>query len=114
MARKSLKREVELNGWMRFRSYLEELIWISKTKCKAFSQELPWLKYLKAATIKFLEALTRTAVCRLFHLAVLPLLRHHQLEKEMATPSSVRAWRIPRTGETGGLLSMGSHRVRHD
>ena len=32
----------------------------------------------------------------------------------MATHSSVLAWRIPGTGETGGLLSMGSHRVRHD
>ena len=36
------------------------------------------------------------------------------LEKEMATHSSVLAWRIPRTAEPGGLLSMGSHRVRHD
>ena len=38
----------------------------------------------------------------------------HALEKEMATHSSVLAWRIPRTGEPGGLPSMGSHRVRHD
>ena len=36
------------------------------------------------------------------------------LEKEMATHSSVLAWRIPRTGEPGGLLSVGSHRVGHD
>ena len=36
----------------------------------------------------------------------------HALEKEMATHSSVLAWRIP--GEPGGLLSMGSQRVRHD
>ena len=36
------------------------------------------------------------------------------LEKEMATHSSVLAWRIPGTGEAGGLLFMGSHRVRHD
>ena len=35
-------------------------------------------------------------------------------EEEMATHSSVLAWRIPRTGEPGGLPSMGSHRVRHD
>ena len=34
--------------------------------------------------------------------------------KEMATHSSVLAWRIPGTGEPGGLSSMGSHRVRHD
>ena len=38
----------------------------------------------------------------------------HALEKEMATHSSVLAWRIPGTGEPDGLLSMGSHRVRHD
>ena len=36
------------------------------------------------------------------------------LEKEMATHCSVLAWRIPGTGEPGGLPSMGSHRVRHD
>ena len=38
----------------------------------------------------------------------------HALEKEMATHSSVLAWRIPGTGDPGGLPSMGSHRVRHD
>ena len=38
----------------------------------------------------------------------------HALEKEMATHASVLAWRIPGTGETGGLPSMGSHRVGHD
>ena len=38
----------------------------------------------------------------------------HSLEKEMATHSSVLAWRIPGMGEPGGLLSMGSHTVRHD
>ena len=38
----------------------------------------------------------------------------HALEKEMATHSSVLAWRIPGTGESGGLPSMGSHKVGHD
>ena len=38
----------------------------------------------------------------------------HSLEKEMATHSSVLAWRIPGTGEPGGLPSMGLHRVGHD
>ena len=38
----------------------------------------------------------------------------HALEKEMATHSSVLAWRIPETEEPGGLRSMGSHRVGHD
>ena len=36
------------------------------------------------------------------------------LEKEMATHSSVLAWRIPGRREPGGLLSKGSHRVRQD
>ena len=38
----------------------------------------------------------------------------HALEKEMAAYCSVLAWRIPGTGEPGGLLSMGSHRVGHN
>ena len=38
----------------------------------------------------------------------------HALEKEMAKQSSVLAWRVPGTGEPGGLLSMGSHRIGHD
>ena len=38
----------------------------------------------------------------------------HALEKEMATHSSVLAWRIPGTGEPGGLPSLGLHRVGHD
>ena len=38
----------------------------------------------------------------------------HALEKEMAIHSSVLAWRIPGTAESGGLPSMGSHRVRQD
>ena len=37
----------------------------------------------------------------------------HALEKEMATHSSILAWRIPGTEEPGGLPSMGSHRVGH-
>ena len=38
----------------------------------------------------------------------------HALEKEVATHSSIFAWRIPGTGEPGGLPSMGSHRVGQD
>ena len=38
----------------------------------------------------------------------------HALEKEVATHSSVLAWRIPGTGEPGGLPSLGSHRVAHN
>ena len=38
----------------------------------------------------------------------------HALEKEMATHSSILAWRIPGVAEPGGLMSMGSHRVGHN
>ena len=41
-------------------------------------------------------------------------LTHQDLQKEMTTHSSVLAWRIPGTGEPGGLLSLESHRVRHN
>ena len=41
-------------------------------------------------------------------------LHFHALQKEMAIHSSVLAWRIPGTGEPGGLPSMGSYRVGHD
>ena len=40
--------------------------------------------------------------------------REDPVEKEMATHSSILAWRIPWTEEPGGLQSMGSQRVRHD
>ena len=40
--------------------------------------------------------------------------RFQALEKEMATQSSVLAWRVPGMAELGGLLSLGSHRVGHD
>ena len=38
----------------------------------------------------------------------------HALDKQMATLSSLLAWRISETGEPGGLLSMGTHRIRHN
>ena len=41
-------------------------------------------------------------------------IRWGMMEKEMATHSSILAWRIPGTDERGGLPSMGSHRVGHD
>ena len=59
-----------------------------------------------AQTVKRLPAMRETRV-RL-------LGREDPLEKEMAIHSSTLAWRIPGTGEPGGLPSMGSHRVGHD
>ena len=42
------------------------------------------------------------------------LCQEDSLEKEMATHFSILAWKIPRTGEPGGLQSMGLQRARHD
>ena len=49
-----------------------------------------------------------------FSLGFLFMWMYDALEKEMATHSSVLAWRIPGTGEPGELPSMGLHRVGHD
>ena len=61
---------------------------------------------LVAQTVKYSLAMQKTRVSSLGQEAT--------LEKETATHSSVLAWRIPGTGEPGGLPSMGSHRVGHD
>ena len=65
---------------------------------------LPWWLSSKASTCNAGVQETR----------VQSLGQEDPLEKEMATHSSVLAWRIPGTGEPGGLPSMGSHRVGHD
>ena len=61
---------------------------------------------LVAQTVKCLPTIRETGVQSLCW--------EDLLEKEIATHSSVLAWRIPGTGEPGGFPSMGSHRVGHD
>ena len=61
---------------------------------------------LVAQTVKHLPAMQETWVQSLG--------QEDPLEKEMATHSSILAWRIPWTGEPGRLQSMGSQRVRHN
>ena len=71
--------------------------------------ELPWLltpRSLVDHMVKNLPAMQETGVRSLG--------REDPLEKEMATHSSILAWRIPWTGEPGGLQFMGSQRVRHN
>ena len=69
--------------------------------------KIPWMEGLAGCSPWGCEELDTTER--------LPFTFHfHALEKEMATHSSVLAWRIPGTGEPGGLLSMGSHRVRYN
>ena len=69
--------------------------------------EIPWMEEWEAAVHGVAKSWTRLSNFTFtFHF--------HALEKEMPTRSSVFAWRIPGTGEPGGLLSMGLHRVGHD
>ena len=64
------------------------------------------MDFVVAQMVKRLSAMLETRVRFLG--------REDPLEKEMATHSSVLAWRIPGTAEPGGLPSMGSHRVGYD
>ena len=89
-----------------------------------------FIEYLGFLFIYFIEYMGFLVAQRLKHLPVsacvclrLPAMwetwvqflgREDLLEKEMATHSSILAWRIPWTEEPGGLQSMGSQRVRHD
>ena len=64
---------------------------------------------IKCLTSKFIRECSRTQLSDFLF-----TFYFHALEKEMATQSSVLAWRIPGAGEPGGLPSMGSHRDGHD
>ena len=62
-----------------------------------------------SSTIKNLPAVQESQVIK-----VQSMSQEDPLEESMATHSSVLAWRIPGTGEPGGLPSMGLHRVGHE
>ena len=70
-----------------------------------------WRRYNKSTVVRMI--VIGQACCK-FITEDLLLARHVLLEKEMATHSSVLAWRIQGTGEPGGLPSMGLHRVGCD
>ena len=73
----------------------------------SFSRQIPWME--EPGRLQSMESLSQTQLSDFtftFHF--------HALEKEIATHSSVLAWRTPGTGEPGGLPSRGSHRVGHD
>ena len=67
------------------------------------------------ATIFSTSLVAQSVKCLAYNVGDLPCLgREDPLEKEMATHSSILAWKIPWTEERGGLQSMGSQRGRHD
>ena len=74
-----------------------------------FSYTIRWAESLEIQSLP-----SSLPVSFLFNTQVNLSMSMHTSEKEMATHSSVLAWRIPGTGEPGGLLSMGLHRVGHD
>ena len=95
-----------------------------KNSSKLNTVVIGWIFFVKGGhTYELLQSLhyvkvTATASC-VSHEALYPqawwwISTEAQLENEMATHSSVLAWRIPGTREPGGLPSMGSHRVGHD
>ena len=98
-------------------SFLQTLIWVL-TKCHFWQHSAPCSPFVLHPTYSI--AVPYMSINKLYFLLCnLPIslirgLLISYMEKEMATQSSVHAWRIPGTGEPGGLPSMGSHRVRQD
>ena len=77
------------------------------TKVRKLSYQSKYVVFFRLAVHGVVRSRTQ--------LSVFPFTFHfHAVEKEMATHFSVLVWRIPGTGEPGGLPSVGSHRVRHD
>ena len=88
-----------LNSWIFFSS-------IQFSRSVMYNSVTPWITARRASLSTTNSQSSPNDFTFTFHF--------HALEKEIATHSSVLAWRIPGTGEPGGLLSMGSHRVRHN
>ena len=98
--------------------YISLLALITNTVVNSLNIYLSYqiLRYSVASSASYLffHSLHGVAKSRI-RLSDFPFTFHfHASEKEMATHSRILAWRIPGTGEPGGLPSMGSHRVGHD
>ena len=81
---------------------------------KLDNQHEPTVQYMELCSILCGSLDRRDVWIHMRETQVRFLDREDPLEKEMASHSSTPAWKIPWVGEPGGLLSMGSHRVRHD
>ena len=82
------------------------------THSSTLAWKIPWTE--EPGGLQSMGSLWSDTTERLhFHFSLFTF-HFHALEKEMATHSSVLAWRIPRMGEPGGLPSMGSQRVGRD
>ena len=109
--------QVQSLGW-------EDPLEKGKTTHSSFLDwRIPWTEKPGRLQSMGLKELDRTELITLFHGVAMSqtqlndfifTFHFHSLEKEMATHSSVLAWRIPGMAEHGGLPSMGSYRVGHD
>ena len=79
---------------------------------RSISQESSW--YLNSPTLSITASLVAQWSSAMQETWVQSLLWEDPLEKEMANPSSILAWEIPRAEEPGRLQSVVSQRVRHD
>ena len=97
---------------------LRLVLWLSMEKAMAthsstLAWKIPWTE--EPGRLQSMGSLRVGHDLRFhFHFSFTFTFHFHALEKEMATHSSVLAWRIPGTGEPSELPSMGSHRVGHD
>ena len=107
------KREPSLHCW--WECNLVQPLWKTVWRfLKKLQIELPYYPEIPLLGMHIKETrIERDTGTPLFIAALFTIARTWKLEKEMATHSSILAWRIPRTEEGGVLLSMGSHRVRH-
>ena len=87
------------------------IFWLLRVDSMLWHGSLSELLLLKAVILFYL---TLIYILLWYNCASSFTFHFHALKKEMATHSSILAWRIPGMGEPGGLLSMGSHRVGHD
>ena len=83
------------------------------TQSSTLAWKIPWME--EPGRLQSMGLLGVDTTERLhFHFDFTFTFHFHALKKEMATHSSIRAWRIPGMGEPGGLPSLGSYRVGHD
>ena len=97
-----------------FQILKDDAVKVLHSICPQIWNTQPWPQDWKRSVFIPISRKGNAKECSNYHIITLISHASFSLEKEMATHSSVLAWRILGMGEPGGLPSMGSHRVRHD